>query len=108
MLKVSSSSVPAVVPKVVSTVPAKTPVLGSVSVKVIVSNSPVTSLTTTTSTVSATAGSVFKSPSVTVIFNVSPGTEVSVISTVPVTPPNTISVSVTATGPFPVASNSSS
>ena len=48
----------------------------------IVSDSPVTSLTTTTSIVSATNGSSFKSASVTDTSKVSPGIEKSVISTI--------------------------
>ena len=107
-MNVPSLSVPATVPKVVSTVPSNIPVSGPVSVKVIVSSSPVTSFTTTTSTVSITVGSSFKSLSVTTISKVSPGTEVSVISTVPVTPPPTMSVSVIGSGLFPISSNSSS
>ena len=107
-MKVPSLSVPATVPKVVSTVPSNIPVSGPVSVKVIVSSSPVTSFTTTTSTVSIIVGSSFKSLSVTTISKVSPGTEVSVISTVPVTPPPTMSVSVIGSGLFPISSNSSS
>ena len=56
--------------------------------------SPVVSFTTVTTIVSATVGSSFKSLSVTVTVKSSPGTDSSVISTTPVTPPVSVTVNV--------------
>ncbi len=106
VLKVPSLSVPAVVPNVVSTVPLKTPVLTPVSVSVTFSSSPVSVFSTDTTRASATPGSVSRSASVTVIVNVSPGTDVGVMLTEPSVPPPTTSSSVSVAVP-PAAVNAS-
>ncbi len=94
VLKVPSLSVPATVPKVVSTVPVKMPVLTPVSVSVTFSSSPVSVFSTDTTRVSATPGSVSRSASETVTVRVSPGIEVGVMATLPSVPPPTTSSSV--------------
>ncbi len=106
VLKVPSLSAPAVVPKVVSTVPVKTPVFAPVSVSVTFSSSPVLVFSTGTTIVSAAPESVLRSASVTVTVSVSPGTEAGVIETPPSVPPPTRSLAVSVAVP-PAAVNAS-
>ena len=78
--------VPALELALVASVPLNTPVLIPVSVSVTVSDSLVRVFTTVTCTVSAAAGLVFRSGSVTVTVTVAPGARVEVIETMPVVP----------------------
>ncbi len=87
---VPSSFVPAAVPNAVSNVPSKVPGLPASSVSVIDSDSPVTSLTTVTTTVPFPT----RSASVTAMLRTLPGSLVGLIVTVPSDPPPTISVAV--------------
>ncbi len=95
VFSVPSSSVPAVVPKVVASEPLKVPGLPASSVSSTCSLSPVTSFTTVTMSEPEPATSL----SVTETVSVSPGTDAGVIDTLPSEPPPTVSVSVAVAVP---------
>ena len=90
VFSVPSLSVPAAAPNAVDSVPEKVPATPSVSVTD--SLSPVSSFTTVTVTVPSPA----RSASVTEMFSKSPGLLVGLMVTVPLLPPPTVSVAVSA------------